>query len=171
MAKNTLSLEVEKIAKKVANEVLKNHPLMISMAQWHSAFTAENKNIRDANRILELRIIQLEKEIEFLKKQTVSGVADGEFQPPPEEPTQPDIPQEPAMLPRELKKSEADTISISRKWRNSLESAVTVTTNGNAEKWKSRLTLLKTSELLRRCHWVNCGSFCIPRVFFSQTAM
>lgn len=104
MAKNTLSLEVEKIAKKVANEVLKNHPLMISMAQWHSAFTAENKNIRDANRILELRIIQLEKEIEFLKKQTVSGVADGEFQPPPEEPTQPDIPQEPAMLPRELKK-------------------------------------------------------------------
>lgn len=104
MAKNTLSLEVEKIAKKVAHEVLKNHPLMISMAQWHSAFTAENKNIRDANRILELRIIQLEKEIEFLKKQTVSGVADGEFQPPPEEPTQPDIPQEPAMLPRELKK-------------------------------------------------------------------
>ncbi|MBQ9787461.1 MAG: helix-turn-helix domain-containing protein [Lentisphaeria bacterium] len=104
MAKNTLSLEVEKIAKKVANEVLKNHPLMISMAQWHSAFTAENKNIRDANRILELRIIQLEKEIEFLKKQTVSNIAGGETQPPPEEPTQPDIPQEPTMLPRELKK-------------------------------------------------------------------
>ena len=91
MAKNTLSLEVEKIAKKVANEVLKNHPLMISMAQWHSAFTAENKNIRDANRILELRIIQLEKEIEFLKKQSVSNIAEGESQPPPEESTPPPV--------------------------------------------------------------------------------
>lgn len=104
MAKNTLSLEVEKIAKKCANEVLKNHPLMISMAQWHSAFTAENKNIRDANRLLELRIIQLEKEIEYLKTHSAPTVTDGDPQPPQEEPITQEVPQEPAMTPRELKK-------------------------------------------------------------------
>ena len=68
MAKNGIYSEVEKLATRIANDIVKNHPLIASMAHWHSVFTAENKNIRDANRILELRIVQLEKDLEQLKK-------------------------------------------------------------------------------------------------------
>ena len=103
MAKNGIYSEVEKLATRIANDIVKNHPLIASMAHWHSVFTAENKNIRDANRILELRIVQLEKDLEQLKK---SQMAAPENMPLPslEETVEPEIPQEPAMTARELKK-------------------------------------------------------------------
>lgn len=103
MAKNGIYSEVEKLATRIANDIVKNHPLIASMAHWHSVFTAENKNIRDANRILELRIVQLEKDLEQLKK---IQMAAPENMPLPslEETVEPEIPQEPAMTARELKK-------------------------------------------------------------------
>ncbi len=103
MAKNGIYSEVEKLATRIANDIVKNHPLIASMAHWHSVFTAENKNIRDANRILELRIVQLEKDLEQLKKMQLS-VPDNIPFPSLEEPAEPEIPQEPAMTARELKK-------------------------------------------------------------------
>ena len=103
MAKNGIYSEVEKLATRIANDIVKNHPLIASMAHWHSVFTAENKNIRDANRILELRIVQLEKDLEQLKKIQMS-VPENMSSTLLEEPIEPEVPQEPAMTPRELKK-------------------------------------------------------------------
>ena len=41
MAKNGIYSEVEKLATRIANDIVKNHPLIASMAHWHSVFTAE----------------------------------------------------------------------------------------------------------------------------------
>ena len=103
MAKNGIYSEVEKLATRIANDIVKNHPLIASMAHWHSVFTAENKNIRDANRILELRIVQLEKDLEQLKKIQMAA-PENMLLPALEETVEPEIPQEPAMTARELKK-------------------------------------------------------------------
>ncbi len=103
MAENGIYSEVKKLATRIANDIVKNHPMLVSMANWHSAFTNEIKNVRGLVKALELRVIQLESEGETIKREL--GVA-GETVPAiNEDPFETaEAPGGPSMTAKELKR-------------------------------------------------------------------
>ena len=103
MAENGIYAEVKKLATRIANDIVKNHPMLVSMANWHSAFTNEIKSVRGLVKALELRVIQLESENETIKRELgMSGEAVPEINEDPFE--TPEAPRGPSMTAKELRK-------------------------------------------------------------------
>lgn len=103
MAENGIYSEVKKLATRIANDIVKNHPMLVSMANWHSAFTNEIKNVRGLVKALELRVIQLESDGETIKRELgMAGETVPAINEDPFETAEP--PGGPSMTAKELKR-------------------------------------------------------------------